>query len=170
MPYPTPKHMSNTTMKYEPQRTNHFEVLITNIEGAVELNLAVSEFSLPNITNSPIEIGHGNSKVKFAGQTEFGGSDSLTVIDFLNPDVELIVTKWHKTVYNPDNNTIGWASSYKKEATVTEYAPDGSTPRVWTLEGVWPSGVAYGDGFNYDGSDVKKITITLSYDKGYRKK
>ena len=150
---------------FEPQRTNHFEVLIDGLDG---LTLAVNTFSLPNITNDPIEIAHGNSRRKYAGQAAFGGSETLEVTDYIGLDIEGQVNSWRLQVYDPMTDLMGLAATYKKNAWVTEYAPDGSALRVWALQGVWPSGVAYGDTLSMDGSEVKKITLTLAYDRGYR--
>jgi hypothetical protein len=164
-----PIHLSDVANKYkwEPQRTNHFEVVITGLPK--ELTLAVNTFSLPNVTNDPIEVPHGNSRIKFAGQTMFGGSDSLEVIDYVGLDTEKIVNDWRLQVYDPQTDQMGVAVDYKKNATITEYAPDHTQLRVWNLEGVWCSGAAFGDSLTMDGSDVKKITMTLAYDRGYRK-
>jgi hypothetical protein len=162
---PIALHDMANKYKFEPQRTNHFEILIDGLEG---LTLAVNTFSLPNITNDPIEIAHGNSRRKYAGQTAFGGSETLEVTDYIGLDVEGMVNTWRLQVYDPKTDLMGCAVDYKKNAWVTEYAPDGLALRVWNLEGVWPSGVAYGDTLSMDGSEVKKITLTLAYDRGYR--
>jgi hypothetical protein len=168
-------HKANQTNKYEwePQRTNHFEVTINGLlddegDATHKFALAVSTFSLPNITTDPIEIAHGNSRQKYAGQAVFGGAESLEVIDYIYPDMEMIVRNWQVKVYNPQTDMMGLAADYKKDAIVTEYSPDGIKLRQWKLEGVWPSGVAYGDTLTQDGSEVKKVTLTLAYDRGWR--
>ena len=163
-----PIHLSDLQNKYkfEPQRTNHFEVTITGLPA--ELSLAVNMFSLPNVTNDPIEIPHQNSRIKFAGQTNFGGAESLEVIDYVGLDTEGMMNDWRKEVYDPKTDKMGIASVYKKEATVTEYSPDHEVLRQWKLVGVWCSGVAFGDTLSMDGSEVKKITCTIAYDRGYR--
>ncbi|AMM44843.1 tail tube protein [Bacillus phage SP-15] len=164
-------HLS-ANKRYEPQRVNNFEVTIYGLPGgagaAKELTMAVSTFSKPNITNDPIEVPHGNSKVKFAGTTQFQGSETLEVVDYIGADIEKIVVDWHKQVYNPEDDTIGFAQNYKKKATITEFAPDGTMERSWTLLGLFPTGVNYGENLNYEGNEVKKIQMTLSYDKAYR--
>jgi len=164
-----PIHLSDLQNKYkwEPQRTNHFEVVISGLPA--ELTLAVNTFSLPNVTTDPIEVPHGNSRKKFAGQAAFGGADTLEVIDYVGLDTEAIVNDWKILVFNPETDQMGIANDYKKNATVTEFSPDHTQLRVWYLEGVWPSGVAFGDSLTQDGSDVKKITLSLAYDRGYRK-
>ncbi|WJZ23498.1 tail tube protein [Listeria phage LIS04] len=164
-------HLS-ANKRYEPQRTNNFQVTIYNLPGgtsaAKELTMAVATFAKPNITNNPIEVAHGNSKVKFAGTTEFAGSETLEVIDYIGADIEKIVNNWHKQVYDPADDSIGFAADYKKKASVVEFAPDGTMERQWDLLGLFPTGVSYGDTLNHEGNEVKRIQITLSYDKARR--
>lgn len=167
----SPMHLSANT-RYEPQRTNNFQVTIKGVPGgpgaALELTLAVSTFGKPNITTDPIEVAHGNSKVKFAGVANYAGSETLEVVDYIGADIEQLVNNWHKQVFDPVTGAIGFAQNYKKTALITEFAPDGTMAREWTLVGVFPSGVSYGDSLTYDSGEVKKIQITLSYDKAYR--
>jgi hypothetical protein len=165
-----PLHLSDTNAyKWEVQRTNHFEIEFDeNLEGGRDLALAVNMFSLPNIANDPIEVARQNSRIKYAGQAQFTGAESLEVIDYIGADIEAIVNNWRLKVYDPENDRMGLAANYKCNAWVKEYAPDHTQVRVWRLIGVWPSSVAFGDSMSMDGSEVKKITLTLSYDRGYR--
>jgi len=158
-----PMHLSNNRT-YEIQRTNHFEVQISGLP--IDVTLTVESFPLPNISTPAIELAHGNSKVKVAGQAEFEDGE-LVVKDAIGADIEKIIHNWHKQVYDPTTDRLGWAADYKKNATVYQYGPDGTYIRSWKLIGVWPSAVNYGE-MSYDGSDKKTISITLSYDKAYR--
>lgn len=166
-------HDTNDIYKWEPQRTNHFEVTISGVGeelvlGDADFSLAINSFSLPNITNDPIEIAHGNSRRKYAGQTVFGGAETLEVTDYIGKDIEKIVNDWRLKVYNPEDDTMGLAGSYKKDGIITEFAPDGAKRRQWMIKGMWPSGVAFGDTLSMDGSEVKKITMTIAYDRAWR--
>lgn len=171
--------MHNQT-KFEPQRTNHFEVFIklpTSITTSLEelrswqewLTLSTSDFSLPSITVSPIEIPYGNTKIKVAGNVEFGGADSLTCTDFIGADVEKILYTWQNQIYNPETGQMGWAANYKADAKVLEYSADGACLSSWILFGVWPSAVNYGSSMSKGDSQVKSVSVTLSYDLAYRK-
>lgn len=163
-----PIRLSDVTDKYkwEPQRTNHFEVIINGLPQ--ELTLAVSMFSLPNITNDPIEVAHQNSRHKYAGQANFAGAESLEVIDYIGLDVEDIVDSWRTQVYNAETDKMGLAADYKRDAYVVEYSPDYEKLRTWKIVGAWPSGVAFGDTLSMEGSEVKKVTLTIAYDRAYR--
>lgn len=164
-----PMHLS-ANRNYEPQRTNNFQVEIYNLPGAgtEQIMLALVDFSLPNITNEPLDVGHGNSVVHYAGRAQFQGMDSLSVVDWITTDMEKIIKAWHYQVYNPENDKIGWAVDYKKDGCVTEFGPDGTFFRDWTIKGCWPSGVNYGETLSHDGNEVKKITMTITYDKAWR--
>jgi hypothetical protein len=156
----------SATRNYEVQRNNNFQVSFAGIEGAETLTLAVDSFALPTIANEPIELSHGNSKVKVAGGATFEGGD-LVVKDFIIADTEKIVENWRKQVYNAETDAIGWAADYKKQGLVSEFSPDGTVERSWTLKGCWPSSVAYGE-FSNDGADKKTITVTIAFDKAVR--
>ena len=161
-------HLSANS-SYEPQRSNNFQVEFYGLpgQGTEQIMLACSDFTLPNITNDPIEIQHGNSSVKFAGRTNFQGVDRLTCIDWITTDIEKIIDQWRALVYNPEDDTIGWASRYKKEGSVTEFGPDGTFERQWKLMGCWPSGVNYGE-LSHEQNDIKKVELTIAYDKALR--
>lgn len=164
-----PMHLS-ANKNYEPQRTNNFQLEIYGLpgQGTEQLMLAVNDYSLPTIATEPIDVGHGNSKVHYAGQAAFTGMESLQVIDYITTDVEAMVRAWHVQVYNPETDQIGWAADYKKDGTLTEFAPDGSNLRIWQIKGMWPSSVNYGGTLSHDGAEVKKIEITITYDKAWR--
>ena len=155
------RHLSSK--KYQPQMTNHFEV---QIEGLGEdFTLTVSTCNLPEVSNPAVEIPFGNSKVKVAGQAEYSGGD-IEVTDTIGADTENIINSWRLEVYDPETDKMGWAEDYKREAVVTQYGPDGTSERVWKLEGVWPETVSYGS-LDYSSSDAKKISMTLAYDRAY---
>lgn len=150
---------------YDVQRSNNFEIVINGV-GGQDLTFATESFPLPKVSNAAIELAYMNSKVKVAGQ--FALEDfELVVKDLIDKDVEKIVNDWQKTVGNLETGKIGWAGDYKKSGTVYEYAPNGSFVRAWKLIGVWPNNVNYGD-MDYNNSDKKTISMTLSVDKAFR--
>lgn len=156
------RHLS--ARKYETQRQNNFEIQISDL--SEDIMFAVVSFPLPTRANNVIEVPYGNAPIKVAGTATFTGGD-LVLRDFMEADIEAKIDAWQKQVYNPDDGSIGWAADYKRQATVYEYSPDGQFIRTWTLEGCWPSSVAYGNLDNTSG-DLKQITITLEYDRAYR--
>lgn len=155
-------HLASTG--FEVQRTNNFEIQIDGVSKVRPLILAVVSGFLPNESNEVISLNYGNSTVSVAGKANVNGSGSLVVRDFIEHDIEKVIDDWRATVYNKETDGIGFAADYKKSAYVTQYAPDGSLLRVWTLEGVWPQAVDYGQ-VSYDSAGVKTVNITLHYDK-----
>lgn len=157
-----PNHLSNVKT-YEIQRTNNFELVIEGFGD--EFTLSVESCPLPNVSNDPIELAYGNSKVKVAGQASFDDIE-LTVKDAIGADMEAKLWEWRKQVYNPETDLIGWAADYKRNGRIHQYAPDGTYQRSWRVLGIWPTNFNPGD-MNYDGSDKKVISMTLSVDKAY---
>ena len=172
--------LHNSTL-YEPQRSNHFEAYIylppaiTNGDAAkaTELSkyitLACESFSLPNISTNAVDIPYGNTKIHLAGTAQFQGATNLVCTDFIGADIEGILYSWQNIVYNPETSQMGWAANYKTTAQVVEYAGDGSCVASWVLQGVWPSGVDYGNSLSKNEATLKKVSVTLSYDVAYRK-
>ena len=153
---------------FEVQRTNNFEfqVMYNGLSSSKQevVTLAVVSAFLPSESNEVINLNYSNTTVTVAGKANVNGSGSFVVRDLVDEDMEKVMEDWRSTVYNKENDAIGFASDYKKNATITQYAPDGSRIRVWRLTGVWPSAVDYGS-VGYDSPGVKQITMTLQYDK-----
>lgn len=158
-----PSHFSSEN--WELQRTNNFEISISGVgESERLLTLAVASGFLPDEGNDPIDVSYGNTKVSVAGVFSGATDGSISIRDVIQKDVEALIEEWRYTVYNKDTDAIGMAFDYKKQARIVQYAPDGSHERTWKLEGVWPSRVNYGT-LDYESNDVKKIELTLRYDK-----
>ena len=164
-----PKHLA-ADLKYEPQRTYNYQLNIFGLpgQGTEQIMLTVVNFSLPNEQNEVIEIKHGNTNVKFAGSVTWQGSDTLTVIDYVTVDMSMIISDWRKLVYRQQSDEIGWAAEYKKAGQVVEVGPDGTFHRTWQYEGLWPSAVNYGALDHENTNDVRRIEITMQYDRAYR--
>ena len=164
MPQLSPWHMADDVNK-EVQRDNHFEVNITGVGGDI-VTLAINSSSLPTLTVPQVELNHGNGVVKVAGQPEVDDV-TIEVKDFVGDDVEAILYEWFTEVYNPEDDTIGMASDYKRDGYIYQYSPDESVKRTWNLYGIWPTSFDGGD-MNYEGSDQKLISLTLSVDRAIR--
>lgn len=149
---------------WEIQRTNNFEISIVGVgESERLLTLSVVGGSLPSESNEPIAVDYGNTTIHVAGKYSIQAG-SLTVRDFIQKDVEQLIEEWRSTVYNKETDAVGFAADYKKQATITQFAPDGTHERIWKVDGVWPSSVNYGN-VDQSSNGLKQIDITLSYDK-----
>lgn len=173
-------HMTKDPSRFEPQRTNNFEVVINfkkdltsysngkpiNIisknDASKSIRLAVANFSAPQANLNVLKVPYQNNIVKYAGKPDFPES-SITFHDFIGLDVEEILSAWFELAYNLEKETIGSAEDYKQSAILYEYSPDGSTVRSWNLKGVWLSSYNLGE-FAQDGGDVRKVTGALQYD------
>lgn len=157
------RHLSSEVVG-ELQRKANFSVDISGLPSTV--TFLVKTFPLPSSANEVITVVHGNSEVKFAGKATFEGGD-MTLHDSISLDTEKQLQSWRDSVYAPTTEAIGKASAYKKDAVVSEYAPDGTMTRQWKLEGVWPSSYKPGD-LDSTSTDLKEISLTLTWDRGYR--
>jgi len=158
-----PSHFND--QGWELQRTNNFEIFITDLDENKRkiITLSVASGFLPDEGNDPIDISYGNTKVSVAGVFSGATDGSIVVRDVIQQDVEKIIEDWRSKVYNKETGAVGMASEYKKPARIVQYAPDGTHARTWKLEGVWPSRVNYGT-LDYESNNIKTIDITLRYD------
>lgn len=164
-----PQHLA-ADLKWEPQRVTNYQLNIYGLpgQGTEMVMLSLVNFSLPTVSNEVINIKHGNTDVKFAGTTQWQGSDQLTVIDYVTTDISKMISDWRELVYRPSDDAIGWAANYKKQGEVTETGPDGTFHRTWKYEGIWPSQVNYGELNHESTTDVRRIEIQIQYDRAYR--
>ncbi len=156
----------SANVDYEVQRLNHFTVDIMGLLNSEAVTLAVENANIPDTSLTPIELAHGNTKTKVAGQVAVV-QQTLLVKDFILLDIENIIYRWHNEVYNYETGQIGWAEFYKKNGQLYLFSPDGEVMRSWSLQGLWPSSITWGD-FTYEGGDKRQITLTLEVDKVYR--
>ena len=148
---------------YEVQRTNNYRIIFDHdIDPNQYIELACTSTGLPTVSNDPIELSYGNSKVKVAGQANVDDI-SVTVKDFIEADIEKALWAWRQKVYNTKTGKVGWAVNYKKDVTIVQYGPNGEVKRKWVAKGVWPTSLDLGELSN-DGADVKQITMNLSVD------
>lgn len=157
------KHLSNQSVG-ELQRVNNFFVEISGLPKNV--CFLIKGFPLPASSNEVLTIKYGNSVIKLPGAVSFEGGD-MTIYDSIDLDTEKALADWRASVYNPQSEALGQAVNFKKDATVTQYTPDGTVGRQWKLEGVWPSDFKPGE-MNNDSSDVKSMSIHLEWDRAYR--
>lgn len=147
---------------FEPQRTNNFEVQFTNLDGSETITLATADFGAPDISVSTLDVSYGNSKVHFAGTPSYSGG-SFTCNDFIGLNVEKILNAWFKKVYNPETETIGKASEYKKTAYLSEFSPDYTLVRQWELIGCFPTQLNLGS-YSQSNNSVRSVSLNISYD------
>jgi hypothetical protein len=161
---------------WEPQRTNNFEVQFPNLgdlttidqgialptNASELLTLSVKSVSYPSTSVGKLTVSYGNNSINFAGKPEYGDV-TIVVNDFIGIQTERILMGWHKRVYDPKNETIGWASQYKRDGYLFEYSPDGTVVRRTQLRGCFPGNVEPGD-FDNDNNEIRQISVTFYVD------
>lgn len=152
------KHLSSTSST-QVQMTNWWRIVIPGLD---DLTMMVRNCSIPELTTDPVDLPFGNSKAKVPGQATFGES-TVSFHDAIKKDIANKILEWQKQVYNPETGLMGWVDQFKKDVEITQYGPDGTCERSWTLYGAWPSTVNYGQ-LTYESSDALMVEVTLQVD------
>ena len=161
---------------WEPQRTNNFEIQFLNLGSLFTIDqglalpgnasdlitLSVKSVSDPSVTINKLQVSYGNNTVNYAGKPEYGDVE-VVVNDFIGIQTERILMGWHKLVYDPKKETIGWSSQYKRDAYLFEYSPDGTVVRRKQLRGVFPGNISPG-GFSNEDNSIREISATFYCD------
>lgn len=161
---------------WEPQRTNNFEIQFPNLgqlftidqglalpgNASDLLTLSVKSVSYPSTNIDKLKISYGNNSVNFAGRPEYGDVE-IVVNDFIGIQSERILMGWSGLVYNPKTEVIGWASQYKRDGYLLEFAPDGTCVRRTQLRGCFPGTVSPGN-FSNDDNSLREISVTFYCD------
>lgn len=167
MSYGTASHFAND-VNYEVQRTNHFDVQITDLDVAgnrisEKIRLSVEAVSIPAINLQTTELRMGNETVKVATNPSFD-SGTISMKDTVGSDLELAFYTWFCMVYDPETGLMGNVVDYKKTCRLNQYSPDGTIKRPWKCLGVFPTTFNGGE-LTYANPDKKLISSTLSVDK-----
>lgn len=161
---------------WEPQRTNNFEIQFPNLgqlftidqglalpgNASDLLTLSVKSVSYPSTNIEKLTISYGNNSVNFAGRPNYGDVE-IVVNDFIGIQSERILMGWSGLVYNPKTEVMGWASQYKRDGYLLEFAPDGTCVRRTQLRGCFPGTVAPGN-FSNDDNSLREISVTFYCD------
>ena len=178
-------HLADNPNLYEPQRTNNFTFIVTDIDNILRvgvsaeeaedsdyiknasntLSLSVVSASIPMFSQEPITIRRGNSVMKVAGLPTFSDG-SLEVDDYIGADSKSILMAWQNLSYNVNTEKVGLMRDYKKTCYLCEYDPDYKLVRTWKLLGCWVSSLSE-DGFNQEDGGKKVITAKIEYDKAF---
>lgn len=155
-------HIAPVAGGFEPQRSFDFGIEIYGIGGAETISLAISQGFFPSGKNEVIPIKYFAEERKVAGQVTFADGQ-ITCVDYVEENVAGLLLEWRKLVHDVESGALGWARDYKKQASVILYAPDGTSPRIFQLDGVWPSEVS-GDQLSYENNAALKINMNLVFD------
>lgn len=177
-------HLADNPTVYEPQRSNTFEFVVTDIDNILRvdkeegdenatipnashiLRFSVASSFVPTFQQNAIEIKRGNSVMKAAGVPSFS-TGNLVINDYIGADGKSVLMAWQGLSYDVKNEKVGRMADYKKDCYLLEYTPDyDELVRTWRLVGCWISGLQIDD-FNYDNDGKRTVTATVQYDKAY---
>lgn len=176
-------HLAANPNFYEPQRTNNFEFVVTDIDNIVRagmtgvestslqriqnaqeiIRVSVVRSSVPNFSQGVIEIRRGNSTLKYAGVPTFDAG-TLELNDYIGADSAAALEAWQALSYNTATEKVGLASEYKKDCYLIAYSPDMQIVKQWRLHGCWISALSSTE-FNAEQNGKKTITATIQYDR-----
>jgi hypothetical protein len=135
------------------------EFTLSGLEIGDILSFNAQSVTLPSITFDPIIIPHMNQDVKVAGRPTLG---EMTVV-FLtayNLDTINILERWHRLIYRPSVEEMGFAAEYKADGQLLILKPDLSEFKTYTFKGAWP--LTIGDK-EYDWSASENVTRTVTF-------
>ena len=155
----------------EPQRKHNWSI---DIGGMAEfgdmdtVTLSLLSFQLPTGSNTEVEIPYGNSRVWVPGQGNWNAIP-LVIRDWVDRPVAQTLLNWRKKVWNPLTDQIGLARDLKRGASVIEFGPNSTEgvatfPKVYTLQGVWPTQMSPGE-LDMTSSEPVLIQLMMRYDK-----
>ena len=169
----TADHIALQGAGYEPQRSANFTLQVVGLPGSTGgsgddgpetiLRLSLREVPIPFVKLETTEVPYGNEVRYVPGKAKVAAV-TFKFNDFVDVDVARILTNWLDLVYKPSTGVMGLAKDFKKSATVTRFAPDGTLERKWNLFGLYPTMVDPGSG-SMESSDVVQISVEFSVDK-----
>ena len=158
---------------FEVQRSNHFEIQIdldaifpdnAGRQYAKYIRLCCTSAPIPRIQVNPQVLRHGNEYVNVAGSPTFNNI-TISVYDTIGADMADILQKWFWKVFNPNTHTMGLVTSYKTTATIFQYSPDASVIRAWTVYGVFPTSLDFGNYSNDGQGQPVTVSMELAVDR-----
>jgi len=164
----TAMHIGQASGAYEPQRKNafSFEVDVPYAGGKELIRLSLAKAFVPEYISETFAINFLNEQVQFAGKPTNIGEGVIELHDYVDQNVRNAILSWYYLVYNPTNGAVGLAKTYKRDAYILMFGPDGSNTRLWQLKGAFPSKVnAASGGLDYKENDASMISVTIKYDK-----
>ena len=176
-------HLADNPNLYEPQRSNNFEFVVTDIDGILRagmdensqtgrinnaqevIRVSCSSATIPHFEQTVLTVRRGNSELKFAGIPSFP-SGTIVLNDWIGVGAKDALMAWQSKSYNVVTEKVGLVQDYKKDCFLIDYSPDYQVVRKWILRGCWISNISETDRSSEDNA-VCKITATIQYDKAY---
>ncbi len=152
----------------EPKRQNRFILKFDEVPGdaasAEYLALDLLSAGRPAVSFNSTTISRLNEQFKFAGNPTW---EAIACVfydyDKGSQSSAQIMWQWARTVYDPVTGAMGFARSYKTNATLVILSPDGSIAETWDLFGCYPDTVTFNE-VNYGGNEALQVNMSLNFD------
>lgn len=177
--------------KREPKRQNRWVLKFENVpyfsgdnidtysNGAVNMSESLAfdlvSASRPTLNYNSAELSRMNEKWKFA-QNPTWEPISVVFYDFDSgkSSASQIMWRWMKVIYDVLNGTMGYAASYKVDASLILLGPGQTSEagvasteieiiEAWDLFGMFPNQMNNGD-LSYESTDALRVTVEFNYD------
>lgn len=157
-------HLAPAGGGFEPQRVFNWVLVLPGVNDPELIRLSVEKVQMPKLSTAVMQLRYMNENVKVSGGASVD-ANNIVCRDFVDRKVLATLNQWVEQVHNPATGSIGYASDYKKQATIQLLDPKGEVMRSVTAKGVWPSSLSFSDlDYNADTGEVK-ITLVLQVDK-----
>jgi hypothetical protein len=147
-------------------RPSLFQVQITNpVLGVADFKVPfmVKTAVLPGSTLGEYTVPYFGRQVKYAGDRTFEPWN-VTVINDEDFAVRNAMEAWSNSINTHVTNARSLPQDYKSDAIITQYGKDGSTLRVYSFQGLFPTNIAE-IGVGWELTDqIQEFAVTFSYD------
>jgi phage tail-like protein len=138
-----------------PGQSRHF---VIDIEGFNPFS--AQQVSVPDVERDSVEMGTGETMVKFPGMTKTGDLVIKEIVNAFDADDDIFA--WFYANGNPETG-LSTAPYDKRDGTIQRIDGAGNVVQTWNVRGMWPKKIA---GYSYDREKSEKIVreVTLSVD------
>lgn len=144
-------------------------------DAAESLAIDLVSASRPSLSVGTSEVSRLNEKWKFATAPTWEPIQmSYYDFDSGKSSATQILWRWMQTIYDVLNGTMGYAATYKVDASLVLLGPGQTSSggaattsieiiEAWDLFGCWPTRMTTGS-LSYESSEILKVDIELAFD------
>jgi hypothetical protein len=145
-------------------RPSLFEVEMTNpasSSGDAVLRYMVRAAQIPQSTINPIEVPYFGRRIKLAGSRTYANW-TVTVMNDENFAVRSAMEAWSSQI-NSGQSNLRLLSEYRSQATVKQFAKDGSVLREYQFVNIFPLDIGPIE-LDWGQDDVEVFQVEFAYD------
>jgi hypothetical protein len=177
-----PKRANRWVLKFEsiPYNTNNGVIGTAQLsngasDAAESLSIDLLSASRPNLNMNMSEVSRMNEKWKFASNPTW---EPISVVfydfDSGQGSATQIIWRWMQTIYDVLNGTMGYAATYKVDASLILLGPGQTSAsnasstnieiiEAWDLFGCFPNNMVTGE-LSYESTEALRVTCEIQYD------